>query len=93
MGTNRRKRRRAPSGFFRFDSMHSRSVSGFGDGDGVRLRDEHGDEWFGQADLQDDETIRYRFRDSKGNTISGISDGYGILLRDQKGRTWRGFVY
>ncbi len=88
----RKSRLRAPTGFFRFESLHNRTVSGFGDGETVRLRDEHGVTWVGQSDMQDDETVRYRFRDSDGNTISGISDKLGIVLRDQKGRTWRGFV-
>jgi hypothetical protein len=84
---------RVPNGFYRFESIHQRSVGGFGDGDFIRLRDENGNVWRGQADVQDDETIRYRFRDSNGKTISGISDRFGILLRDEKGNTWRGYVY
>jgi len=93
MRQRRRSRHRAPSGFYRFDSLHQRTVAGFGDGDFVRLRDENGNVWMGQADVQDDETVRYRFRDSDGNVISGISDRSGILLRDEKGNSWRGFVY
>jgi len=89
----RRSRTRAPGGFYRIESIHQRSLTGFGDGDFIRLRDEHGNIWRGQADVQDDDTIRYRFRDSEGRTISGMSDSYGILLRDDKGATWRGYVY
>jgi hypothetical protein len=84
---------RAPTGFYRFENLNHKSVSGFGDGDYVRLRDEHGNVWRGSAEAQGDDTIRYRFRDSEGNVISGISDRQGILLRDEKGNTWRGFVY
>lgn len=84
---------RAPAGFYRFENFHHKSVSGFGDGDFVRLRDEHGNDWSGSAEAQGDDTIRYRFRDSEGNVISGISDRLGILLRDEKGNTWRGYVY
>ena len=69
-----------------------RSVSGFGDGDFIRLRDEYGNTWRGMAERQDDNTVRYHFRDSKGKTVSGISDDYGIILRDQTGNVWRGFV-
>jgi hypothetical protein len=66
---------------------------GFGDGEYVRLRDEHGELWQGTVEVLFDDTVRYRFRDSRGRSITGISDRYGILLRDEKGNTWRGFVY
>ncbi|MBK5291174.1 MAG: hypothetical protein JJE04_05800 [Acidobacteriia bacterium] len=92
MPGRKRTRKRAPSGFFRFESAHSQTVTGFGDGDVVRLRNENGTTWVGQSEMQDDDTVRYRFSDSDGNSISGISDRLGILLRDQKGRTWRGVV-
>lgn len=68
-------------------------MEGFGDGDYVRLRDEFGNVWRGQAEVQDDDSVRYRFRDEKGRTISGASDRYGITLRDERGVTWRGYVY
>jgi hypothetical protein len=68
----------------------NRSVSGPGDGELIRLRDEFGGEWRGTAERQEDGSIRYRFRNEKGDDITGISDGYGIILRDQKGHTWRG---
>ena len=83
---------RVPGGFYRFENG-KQSVAGFGDGEFVRLRDEHGNLWRGTAEAQGDETIRYRFRDSSGNVISGVSDGFGILLRDERGNSWRGFVY
>jgi hypothetical protein len=84
---------RAPAGFYRFENLNHRCVSGYSDGDYVRLRDEHGNVWRGTAESQGDETVRYRFRDDFGHVISGISDRLGILLRDEKGNTWRGFVY
>jgi len=90
-----RKRRGAGSvrgGYYRFETSTHSSVSGFGDGDFIRLRDEYGNTWRGMAERQDDNTVRYRFRDSKGKTVSGISDDYGIILRDQTGNVWRGFV-
>lgn len=90
-----RKRRGARSvqgGYFRFETSMHRCMSGFGDGDFIRLRDEYGNTWRGMAERQDDNTVRYRFRDSKGRTVSGISDDYGIILRDQTGTVWRGFV-
>jgi hypothetical protein len=68
-------------------------VYGSGYGDFIRLRDEYGNVWRGEADAQSDGTVRYRFRDSNGNSISGISDSsYGVVLRDEHGNVWRGFV-
>jgi hypothetical protein len=87
----RRSRLSMPSGFFRFESK-TQTVSGYGDGDFVRLRDEFGNEWRGQAERQADDTIRFRFRDAEGNVICGISDAYGVVLRDEHGNTWRGFI-
>lgn len=88
-----RKRRRdsLPGGYFRF-SFGQRTVAGHGEGDFIRLHDEFGNEWRGVAERQQDDTIRYRFRDDQGNYASGVSDGYGIVLRDARGNTWRGFV-
>ena len=93
---SRRRRYRAgrvPTGFYRFENLHHKSVTGFGDGDYVRLRDEHGNDWRGTAEMQGDDTVRYRFQDNEGHMISGISDRSGIVLRDEHGNTWRGFVY
>ena len=67
-------------------------MSGFGDGDFIRLRDEFGNEWRGQAEKNADNAVRYRFRDSLGHFITGIGDGYGVTLRDEHGNTWRGFI-
>ncbi|HEU0119587.1 MAG TPA: hypothetical protein VFQ91_03610 [Bryobacteraceae bacterium] len=67
-------------------------MSGYGEGGFVRLRDEFGTVWNGMADPQEDNIVRYRFRDASGRSITGISDSFGIVLRDEKGNTWRGFV-
>lgn len=64
---------------------------GFGHGDHIRLRDEHGNVWRGSAERTDD-AVRYTFRDPNGRTITGVSDSFGIILRDGKGKTWRGFI-
>jgi hypothetical protein len=90
------KRRRsgsaAKTGYYRIQGSGSQFLHGFGDGDFIRLRDEHGREWRGVAEVFDT-MVRFRFRDSEGNYISGVSDaGAGIILRDEKGNTWRGFV-
>lgn len=92
----RRRRARqvhAPSGFFHFSNINQRSISGYGDGSYVRLKDENGDVWRGTAEVLEDRTVSYRFRNGSGKTISGVSDGYGILLRDERGQTWRGYVF
>jgi hypothetical protein len=83
----------APSGFYRFENSRSRAgMTGYGEGDFVRLRDEYGNVWNGVADPQGDNVVRYQFRDAAGKSITGISDSFGIVLRDEKGNTWRGFV-
>ena len=87
----RRTRHGLVSGFFRVQGKRS-EMAGVGDGDFIRLRDEYGTEWRGQAERQGDDTITFRFSDSDGNHVSGISDGYGIILRDAKGHSWRGFI-
>lgn len=90
----RRRRHRSPraAGFYRFEDEQRRGLHGFGDGDFVRLRDEFGNVWQGQAEYDGDSTVRFLFRDSKGKRISGLSDAHGILLRDEDGNTWRGYV-
>lgn len=90
----RRRRRRggAPAGFYSFESQDRKTMYGVGDGDFVRLRDEFGTLWRGQAEQMEDKTIRFIFRDPAGNRISGISDSYGVTLRDERGNTWRGFI-
>jgi hypothetical protein len=88
----RRTRSRFPSGYYRFENHLRRSVSGYGEGDFVRLRDEYGNLWHGQAQIQDDNSLRLVFRAPNGGLVSGISDGYGIVLRDDAGATWRGYI-
>ena len=90
----RRKRRRlgGKSGFYRFESDKRHHISGFGDGDYVRLRDDFGKVWQGHVEDQGDNTLRMIFRDEDGNRISGISDQNGVVLRDEKGNSWRGFI-
>ncbi|MEZ5353788.1 MAG: hypothetical protein R2762_14210 [Bryobacteraceae bacterium] len=89
----RTRQRAAASGYMQLESIHQRHMTGFGDGDFIRLRDEFGTIWRGTADIQDDETVRYRFRDDRGRTITGVSDRFGITLRDDRGVTWRGYMY
>lgn len=89
----RRKTGAQTGGFYRFESLKTRSfMYGSGYGDFIRLRDEFGNVWRGEAEKQADDTVRYRFRDSQGRSISGISDSFGVILRDDKGNTWRGFI-
>jgi len=85
-------RKTAPGGYLQFQNANKQSFHGFGEGDYIRLRDEFGNTWRGSAEREDDNSIRYRFRDEKGQSISGMSDSYGIILRDEKGNSWRGFV-
>ena len=94
MMVNLRKRKRAliRGGMFRLECQGGGVLSGFGDGDFIRLRDEFGNEWAGAAERQYDDSIRFRFRDAKGNYATGVGDNFGITMRDDLGRTWRGFV-
>jgi hypothetical protein len=80
-------------GFYRLQKTRGKgTLSGFGIGGVVRLRDQQGMEWTGTAELLPGGTTRYRFHDGQGKRISGISDSCGILLRDDEGNAWRGFV-
>ncbi len=88
----RRRRSAFPVGYYRFENQARRTVCGYGEGDFVRLRDEFGNVWHGQAQLMEDNTLRLIFRDLSGARISGVCDGYGIVLRDEQGAVWRGFI-
>lgn len=88
----RHSRSFVPGGFHHFENINKTKVYGFGEGEYIQLRDEFGNVWRGTAQRDEDNAIRYRFRDNKGNSITGISDHYGVVLRDEKGNTWRGFV-
>ena len=81
------------SGYFSFSNSQHRTISGFGEGNYVQLKDDKGDVWRGTAEVLDDRSVAYRFRNGVGKTISGTSDGYGILLRDERGQIWRGYVF
>jgi hypothetical protein len=82
-----------PSGYYRFENLKGGgTLSGFGTGEFVRLRDEYGTEWNGTAEPQGDNVIRYRFCNSRGKTMAGVSDSCGIMLRDDRGNAWRGFI-
>jgi hypothetical protein len=72
--------------------VQQRTLTGFGD-EYVRLRDESGHIWHGSAEVRDDETVFYRFRDDSGRVISGVYDGSGITLRDNRGKSWRGYIF
>lgn len=76
----------------RFQSADKHTVQGYGEDDCIRLRDEFGRTWVGSATREDDNQIRYRFRDTTGRYITGLSDASGVVLRDERGKTWRGFV-
>ncbi|MBI3208138.1 MAG: hypothetical protein HYZ37_04440 [Candidatus Solibacter usitatus] len=94
MVVRKRRRLNVSGGFFRFEGLKTKAVMyGSGYGDFIRLRDEYGNTWRGEAEHQSDGIVRYRFRDETGNSISGMSDSsYGVILRDDKGNVWRGFL-
>ncbi|MEP7353202.1 MAG: hypothetical protein ABI824_08235 [Acidobacteriota bacterium] len=91
----KRKRSRStiPGGnFFLQDEKTKTRVSGHGQGDYIRLKDEYGNVWLGAAVLNDDDSVQYRFRDAKGKSMSGVAYGQAVTLRDEQGNTWKGFV-
>ncbi len=92
MNVRKRKRLGIRGGQYRLENGAGGVLSGFSDGDFIRLRDETGNEWQGAAEKQYDDSIRFRFRDSQGRFATGVGDNFGITLRDDQGRTWRGFV-
>jgi hypothetical protein len=89
----RTRQHQPPSGYFQFGNSQHRTISGYGEGSYVRLKDEFGKVWRGTAEVLEDRTVFYRFRSDAGKVISGVSDGYGILLRDERGQIWRGYVF
>lgn len=89
---NRSRYKRAAGGYMRFRSSDRQTVHGYGEGDYVRLRDEYGGVWVGSVTREDDNLVRYRFRDDRGRYVTGVSDSYGVVLRDEEGKTWRGFI-
>ena len=91
--TKQRKRTRTPGGFFHLEDEKTRTrVSGYGQGEQIKLTDEYGNVWSGSAVRNPDNSVVYRFRDSRGRSLTGVSDNAVVTLRDEKGRTWKGFV-
>lgn len=80
-------------GFLRAGAPTRRNTGAFGDGNYVRLKDEQGNVWRGTAEVLEDNSVYYRFRNIDGKVISGMSDGYGMLLRDERGKIWRGYIF
>jgi hypothetical protein len=89
---NRSRYTRLAGGFMRFRSADRQTFYGYGEGDYVRLRDEFGGVWVGSVTREENDLVRYRFRDEHGRYVTGVSDSYGVVLRDDKGKTWRGFI-
>ncbi len=89
----RRLRRTSLQGCsIRVQSDGRERMLGYGYGDWVVVRDEHGDAWRGQAEQLEDHTLRFRFRDADGHLITGMADVNGVLLRDHLGKIWRGYL-
>jgi hypothetical protein len=88
-----RQRATLPGGnFFLEDEKTKTRVSGHGQGEYIRLKDEYGNVWMGSATRNDDNSIQYRFRDAKGKSMTGVAYGPAVTLRDERGNTWKGFV-
>ena len=93
MFDRKKSKNRQVGGYFHLQDEKTRTiVSGHGQGDSIRLKDECGNVWFGSALRNPDGSIEYRFRDQRGRSLSGISHGEVVTLRDECGNTWKGFV-
>jgi formylmethanofuran dehydrogenase subunit D len=80
-----RKYKHVSGGFYHLEEEKSKTrVSGYGEGDQIKMKDEYGNTWLGTAERSVDNSIVYRFRGISNNTV--------VTLRDEKGRTWKGFV-
>jgi hypothetical protein len=91
--TKQRRRATLPGGnFFLEDEKTKTRVSGHGQGEYIRLKDEYGNEWTGSATRNDDDSTQYRFRDAKGKSMTGVAYGQAVTLRDDRGNTWKGFI-
>jgi hypothetical protein len=87
------RRRQAPGGFFHLEDEKTKTrVSGYGEGDYIKLKDEYGNVWLGSAVRLPDDSVVYRFRDSRGRSLTGVAHGSVLTLRDGRGNTWKGFV-
>lgn len=88
-----RTRGSRPGGFFHLQEEKSKTrVSGYGEGDHIKLKDEYGNVWFGSAQVNPDGSITYRFRNEQGRSLSGVAHGHVVTLRDERGHTWKGFI-
>lgn len=87
-------RRHAALGYrsYRFENEKREVLTGSGDADFIRLRDSHGNEWQGSADLQGD-YVRLSFRSGLGEYATGIANAMGVMLQDNRGNVWRGFLH
>jgi tRNA(Arg) A34 adenosine deaminase TadA len=88
-----RKKGAQPGGFFHLQDEKSKTrVSGYGEGDHIKLKDEYGNTWYGAALVNPDGSVVYRFRNDQGESLSGVAHGQVITLRDGRGNTWKGFT-
>lgn len=91
--SRQRKCKIVPGGYFHLEEEGSKTrVSGYGQGDNLKLKDEYGNIWQGTAERSADNSVVYRFRDGRGRSLTGISDSTAVTLRDERGKTWKGFV-
>jgi hypothetical protein len=91
--SRQRKYKLVPGGFYHLEEEKSKTrVSGYGEGDYIKMRDEYGNVWLGTAEHGADNSIVYRFRDDRGRSLTAISANTVMTLRDEKGKTWKGFV-
>jgi hypothetical protein len=91
--TRRQEKNKQPGGYFHLQDEKTKTrVSGYGQGDHIKLKDEYGNVWFGSALRNPDGSTVYRFRDEHGKSLTGVSHGEAVTLRDERGNTWKGFI-
>lgn len=93
MFSRKSRKNNQPGGYFHLQDERTKTrVSGHGQGDNIRLKDEYGNAWFGSALRNQDGSIVYQFRDEHGKSLTGVSHGEVVTLRDERGGTWKGFI-
>jgi len=89
----KRAKNQQPGGYFHLQEEKTKTrVSGYGQGDHIKLKDEYGNVWLGSALRNPDDSIVYRFRNEHGKSLTGVSSGEAVNLRDELGSTWKGFI-
>ena len=90
--TNTQRRTRELGGYFQLECDRTKErLTGYGFGDSIRLQDNRGIAWRGEA-LTCDSSSTVTLRSDDGRSMRGFLQGTVVSLRDRKGEVWRGYV-